>query len=58
VLLLAFSLPFSTILILAILSSGAFFAHTSTLVTAGLILICLGAVPNALSKVFVKMSKA
>jgi malate permease and related proteins len=58
VLLLAFSLPFSTILILAILSSGSFFAHTSTLITAGLVLICLGAVPNALSKVFVKMSKA
>lgn len=58
VLLLAFSLPFSTILILAILSSGSFFAHTSTLITAGLVLICLGAVPNVLSKVFVKMSKA
>lgn len=58
VLLLAFSLPFSTILILAILSSGTFFAHTSTLVTSGLILICLGALPNALSKVFVKVSKA
>lgn len=58
VLLLAFSLPFSTILILAILSSGSFFAHTTTLLTSGLILICLGALPNALSKVFVKMSKA
>jgi len=58
VLLLAFSLPFSTILILAILSSGDFFAHTSTLITAGLVFICLGALPNALSKVFVKMSKA
>jgi hypothetical protein len=58
VLLLAFSLPFSTILILAILSSGSFFAHTSTLITAGLVLISLGAVPNVLSKVFVKMSKA
>jgi predicted permease len=58
VLLLAFSLPFSTILILAILSSGSFFAHTTTLLTSGLILICLGALPNVLSKVFVKMSKA
>jgi len=58
VLLLAFSLPFSTILILAILSSGSFFAHTSTLLTSGMILIVLGALPNALSKVFVKMSKA
>ena len=58
VLLLAFSLPFSTILILAILSSGDFFAHTSTLITSGLVFICLGALPNALSKVFVKMSKA
>ncbi|KAA0991738.1 AEC family transporter [Dyadobacter aurulentus] len=58
VLLLAFSLPFSTILILAILSSGTFFAHNSTLITSGLVLIALGALPNALSKVFVKMSKA
>ncbi len=58
VLLLAFSLPFSTILILAILSSGAFFAHISTLITAGLIFICLGALPNLLGKVFVKVSKA
>jgi predicted permease len=58
VLLLAFSLPFSTILILGILSSGAFFTHISTLITAGLILICLGALPNLLGKVFVKVSKA
>jgi predicted permease len=58
VLLLAFSLPFSTILILAILSSGTFFAHTSTLLTSGLILICMAALPNALSKAFVKVSKA
>ncbi|MCF2487138.1 hypothetical protein [Dyadobacter sp. CY347] len=58
VLLLAFSLPFSTILILAILSSGSFFAHTSTLLTSGMIFIVLGALPNALSKVFVKVSKA
>jgi predicted permease len=58
VLLLAFSLPFSTILILGILSSGAFFAHMSTLITAGLILISMGALPNLLGKVFVKVSKA
>lgn len=58
VLLLAFSLPFSTILILAILSSGSFFTHMPTLIIAGFIFIGLGALPNALSKVFVKMSKA
>ncbi|WP_031526764.1 hypothetical protein [Dyadobacter crusticola] len=58
VLLLAFSLPFSTILILAILSSGTFFTHNTTLISAGLILIGLGAIPNAVSKVFVKVSKA
>jgi len=58
VLLLAFSLPFSTILILGILSSGTFFAHTSTLITSGLILISLGALPNLLGKVFIKVSKA
>jgi len=40
------------------LSSGAFFAHTATLLTSGLVLIALGALPNALSKVFVKVSKA
>ena len=58
VLLLAFSLPFSTILILGILSSGTFFAHTSTLITSGLIFISLGALPNLLGKVFMKVSKA
>ena len=58
VLLLAFSLPFSTILILGILSSGTFFVHTSTLITCGLILISLGALPNLLGKVFMKVSKA
>jgi predicted permease len=58
VLLLAFSLPFSTVLILGILSSGTFFAHTSTLITSGLVLISLAALPNLLGKVFVKVSKA
>ena len=58
VLLLAFSLPFSTILILSILSSGSFFAHIPTLITSGLILISLGALPNLLGKVFMKVSKA
>lgn len=58
VLLLAFSLPFSTLLILGILSSGELFAHTSTLITSGLAFICISAIPHFLSKVFVKMSKA
>ncbi|CAG4991498.1 hypothetical protein DYBT9275_00766 [Dyadobacter sp. CECT 9275] len=57
VLLLAFSLPFSTTLILAVLSSGPFFTDITRLVTAGLILICLGLLPNALSKIFLKVSK-
>ncbi|GAB2787115.1 hypothetical protein GCM10027275_34690 [Rhabdobacter roseus] len=58
VLLLAFSLPFSTVLILGILSTGTFFADVTTLITSGLILIGLGAVPNLVSKVFVRLSKA
>ena len=58
VLLLAFSLPFSTILILAILSSGTFFTHLPTLITVGIALIGAAAIPNAASKFYVKFSKA
>ena len=58
VLLLAFSLPFSTILILGILSTGALFTHMTTLVICGAVLIVLGGLPNLFSKMFVRVSKA
>lgn len=56
VLMLAFSLPFSTLLILAILSMGTLYTHNLTLMTTGLGLVCLAAIPQVWSKVFVKMS--
>ena len=43
--LLAFSLPFSTIIILAICSSGQFFAQTSTVLTIGMLCIGLSLIP-------------
>ena len=58
VLLLAFSLPFSTILVLGVLSSGTYFANTSVLAASGLILLGLGALPNLITKVYVSVSKA
>ena len=58
VLILAFSLPLSTILVMGILASGQFFAHTSTLLILGLILTGLGLAPHLIKKPFVKFSKA
>jgi malate permease and related proteins len=58
VLILAFSLPLSTILVMGILASGEFFAHTSTLLITGLILTGLGLAPHLLKKPFFKLSKA
>ncbi|MDQ6477429.1 hypothetical protein [Dyadobacter sp. LHD-138] len=58
VLLLAFSLPFSTILILGILTTGTYFTHLPTLIIAGGVLIALGGLPNLFSKVFISVSKA
>lgn len=59
VLILAFSLPLSTILVMGILASGEFFAHTSTLLVTGLIFTGLGLAPHMLkkSKTFLKLSK-
>jgi malate permease and related proteins len=54
VLILAFSLPMSTILILGILSTGTMFTHLSTIVTAGVILTALGTVPNLVAKAMFK----
>lgn len=50
VLILAFSLPFSTILILGILSAGPMFTHISTILIAGAVLTTLGIVPNLIGK--------
>jgi malate permease and related proteins len=58
VLILAFSLPLSTILVMGILASGEFFAHTSTLLIFGLILTGFGLAPHVFKKPFVKFSKA
>ncbi|MFN4147103.1 MAG: hypothetical protein ACK4GN_14855 [Runella sp.] len=57
VLVLAFSLPFSTLLILGILSAGSFFTHLPTLVVSGLCLMGLSAVPYVLGKRILKLSK-
>lgn len=50
VLVLAFSLPFSTILVMGILTAGTFFAHTETLIMTGLGLIGFSFVPKYLGK--------
>lgn len=51
VLTLAFSLPFSTILILGILTAGNYFTHISTLVFMGSAMAVVGIVPRLYSKV-------
>ncbi|NBA86217.1 hypothetical protein GVN16_10620 [Emticicia sp. CRIBPO] len=56
VLILAFSLPFSTLLILGILSAGKLFVNPTVTVASGFILILLGIVPNLLGRVFVRIS--
>lgn len=58
VLILAFSLPLSTILVMGILASGEFFAHTGTLLIFGLILTGFGLAPHLFKKPFFKFSKA
>ena len=57
VLVLAFSLPFSTLLILGILSTGTFFAHLPTLIISGLLLMGSGLVCNWAAKFYWKLSK-
>ncbi|TDB65968.1 AEC family transporter [Arundinibacter roseus] len=56
VLILAFSLPFSTVLILGILSTGTLFLHLSTIVISGLVLIGLGTIPGLIAKSLLKTS--
>ncbi len=58
VLILAFSLPLSTILVMGILASGQFFANTSTLLIFGLLLTGLGLAPHLFKKPYFKFSKA
>ena len=58
VLVLAFSLPLSTILVMGILASGELFAQISTILIFGLILTGLGLAPHVFKKSFVKFSKA
>lgn len=53
VLVLAFSLPFSTVLILGILTAGDYFTHSSTLTFMGLAMTIVGVVPRLYSKVIV-----
>jgi hypothetical protein len=51
ILILAFSLPFSTILILGILASGSFFTGTLPMVILSSILIVLGLAPHIIRRV-------
>ncbi|PLK43688.1 hypothetical protein [Emticicia sp. TH156] len=50
VLVLAFSLPFSTILVMGILTAGTFFAHTETLLFTGFGLIVCSFMPKYLAR--------
>lgn len=54
VLVLAFSLPFSTMLILGILSTGALFTHLSTIIIAGVTLTALGIIPSLIVRLLFK----
>ena len=51
VLVLAFSLPFSTVLILSILTAGDYFADVNTLIVTGLTMTAAGILPRLYSKV-------
>lgn len=58
VLVLAFSLPFSTILVMGILTAGTFFAHIETLIITGLAFIGISIIPKFIVKTIVRVSKA
>lgn len=47
--LLAFSLPFSTLIILTICSSGAFFTHPLTIASIGLLFVAIATIPFLLN---------
>lgn len=58
VLILAFSLPFSSGLILGILSFGSFFAHIPTIFILGVVLITIGVVPVFIHKLTYKTANS
>lgn len=58
VLVLACSLPFSTIIILTVLSSGEFFTGIPVLIVSGFVLITAGLIPPLVRKFFIMISKA
>ncbi len=58
VLVLACSLPFSTIIILTVLSSGEFFTGIPVLLVSGIVLITAGLIPSLVRKFFILISKA
>lgn len=55
VLVLAFSLPFSTLLILSILTAGTYFTDSSTLVFTGIAMTLVGTVPSLFRKIILPM---
>ena len=60
ILILAFSLPFSTVLVMGILASGQYFTQTMPILTLGFIFIFLGLAPHAIAKwkAFKKLQKS
>lgn len=57
ILVLACSLPFSTLLILSILSTGTLFTGTPFLITLGFALLGLGTLPNLIKRAYFSLSK-
>lgn len=57
VLVLAFSLPFSTILILGILSAGTLFTHLPAIIITGIVLVVLGSIPLLVRRPVLQLSK-
>lgn len=57
ILILACSLPFSTLLILGILSAGTLFTGTSIIVALGIFLLGIGTLPNLIRRAYNALSK-
>ncbi len=58
VMVLALSLPFSTLLVLAVLTAGNYFANPTTLFFSGFTLALMGVVPMLISRLIYKVSRA
>lgn len=58
ILILACSLPFSTLLILGILSAGTLFTGIPILVTLGISFLAVGILPNLIRRVYCALSKS